>query len=57
MLIPQNDLIVSQKLLVTYNTTNDNGKVFEGTKEVTLTGDMGPYGKNIRYIRNFTCWC
>ena len=42
MLIPQNDLS-SVKITVTYSTTNDNGKVFEGTKEATLTGtwDIG----------------
>ena len=32
----------------TYSTTNDNGKVFEGTKEATLTGTWD-IGKKILY--------
>ena len=47
MLIPQNDLS-SVKVTVTYSTTNDNGKVFEGTKEATLTGTWD-IGKKILY--------
>lgn len=47
MLIPQNDLS-SVKITVTYSTTNDNGKVFEGTKEATLTGTWD-IGKKILY--------
>ena len=43
----QNDLS-SVKITVTYSTTNDNGKVFEGTKEATLTGTWD-IGKKILY--------
>lgn len=47
MLIPQNDLS-SVKITVTYSTTNDNGKVFEGTKRSHINRNMG-YRQKILY--------